>query len=149
MTNNNDINFWENKKLEEFTPEEWDALCDGCGKCCLCKLQDDKTGKVFYTNVACRLLNISTCRCTDYENRKEQVEGCAILTPRNVRAFHWLPETCAYRRLALNKDLYKWHYLVSGSRDQVHNLGLSVKNKAVSEEHIHPEQMEQHVVEWL
>lgn len=144
----NDTPFWERKTLEEMTPEEWESLCDGCAKCCLCKLQDADTGKVSYTNVCCKLLNPRTCRCLSYEKRGRLVPGCAILTPENVRQFHWLPETCAYYRLALGKDLYRWHHLISGDKDLVHNLGISVKNKVVSENYIHPDQMPEHVVDW-
>lgn len=140
--------FWEQKTLEEMTPEEWESLCDGCAKCCLCKLEDDKTGEVYYTDVACKLLNHRTCRCLSYENRDRSVNRCAVLTPENVRKFHWLPETCAYRRLVLGKDLYKWHRLISGDPDLVHKLGLSVKGKIISEADIQPSQLPDHVVEW-
>ncbi|MCP4216311.1 MAG: YcgN family cysteine cluster protein [bacterium] len=144
----NETPFWETKPMEEITPLEWESLCDGCGKCCLCKLQDDKTGEVLYTNIVCRLLDISACRCTDYEDRKALVSNCAILTPANVKEFFWLPKTCAYRLLAQGKDLYRWHPLVSGSRETVHKLGISVRNKVVSELYIHPDQVQEHIVDW-
>lgn len=140
--------FWERKKLEELTPEEWELLCDGCARCCLCKLEDDLTGEVHYTNVCCRLLDPGTARCTDYENRRQLVPGCAILNPKNVRRFHWLPETCAYRLIAEGKDLYNWHHLISGDRERVHKLGISVRKKVVSELYIHPEQLAQHITDW-
>lgn len=140
--------FWERKTLEEMTREEWESLCDGCAKCCLNKLESDKTGEVYYTNVACKLLNNRTCRCLSYENRRQLVPGCAILIPENVRKFHWLPETCAYSRLARGKDLYKWHYLISGKSDLVHKLGISVKNKTISETDIQPGELPLHVVDW-
>ena len=140
--------FWERKTLEEMTPEEWDLLCDGCAKCCLCKLEDDKTGKVYYTDVACKFLDRQTCRCISYETRNRSAANCAVLTPENVRKFHWLPETCAYRRLLHRKDLYKWHWLISGDRDLVHKLGFSVKGKTISEANIHPSDLPGHVVEW-
>lgn len=140
--------FWEEKELEELTPKEWEALCDGCAKCCLCKIQDEATWEIHYTNVSCKLLNIETCRCLCYEKRKQLVPGCAVLNPQNVRKFPWLPETCAYRRLAQGKDLYKWHHLISGDPDLVHRLGFSVKNKVVSENRIHPDQLPEHIVDW-
>ncbi|MCP5103756.1 MAG: YcgN family cysteine cluster protein [bacterium] len=140
--------FWERKSLEEMTRGEWESLCDGCGKCCLCKIEDEDMGKVYYTNVSCKLLDTRLCRCLSYENRRSLVPGCAILTPENVRKFHWLPATCAYRRLAEGKDLYKWHRLISGDPELVHKLGISVKNKVVSEHYIHPDQMPEHIVDW-
>jgi uncharacterized cysteine cluster protein YcgN (CxxCxxCC family) len=132
-THENVPRFWERKTLEEMTPEEWESLCDGCAKCCLCKLEDEKTGEVY---------------CVSYETRNCSITGCAILTPENVRKFHWLPETCAYRRLMLGKDLYRWHRLISGDPDLVHKLGLSVKGKTISEVDIRPSQLPAHVVEW-
>lgn len=144
----NEKSFWEQKSLEELTHEEWELLCDGCAKCCLCKVEDKGTRKIYYTNVVCKLLNLRTCRCLSYENRNRFVPDCAALTPENVRQFHWLPETCPYRRLALGKDLFRWHYLISGDADLVHKLGISVKNKVISEGQIHSHQLAEHVVEW-
>ncbi len=140
--------YWESKRLEEMTPKEWDSICDGCGKCCLCKLQDDETGEIFYTNVACKLLDIATCRCTSYKKRKELIPGCAILSPKNIKVFRWLPQTCAYRLLSQGKELFRWHHLISGSSGMVHKLGVSIKNKVVSETHIHPDQIPEHIVDW-
>lgn len=148
-TENKETPFWERKTLEEMTPEEWDSLCDGCAKCCLNKLEDEKTGKVYYTIAACRLLDAEICRCTSYENRAERVPGCAVLTPKNVREFYWLPETCAYRRLVLGKALFRWHHLISGDRELIHRLGLSVRNKVVSELDVDPKKMTEHILEWL
>lgn len=125
--------FWERKSLEEMTFEEWESLCDGCGKCCLFKFEDKKTGLFLYSNTACKLLDTHTCLCISYENRVKWVKNCVVLTPRNAKKFHWLPETCAYRRLALGKPLPPWHPLISGDADLVHRLGLSVKGKAISE----------------
>ncbi len=141
--------FWERKNLEEMTPAEWEQLCDGCGRCCLCKLEDDTTGEVLYTSIACWLLESHSCRCRSYAKRKELVPGCMILTPQNVKQFHWLPETCAYRRLTEGKDLYRWHHLICGSRDRVHDLGLSVRGKVISETEVAPGQLEDYIVDGL
>jgi len=131
--------FWESKHLEQMTPEEWEALCDGCGRCCLQKLEDRKTGKVQYTWVACYLFDTEECRCTNYADRIRLVKGCSVLTPSRVRAYRWLPRTCAYRLLAEGKRLPPWHPLVTGDRRSVHAAGISVKGCAISETHVHPD----------
>ena len=114
--------FWEHKTLEELTPREWEALCDGCAKCCLNKLEDEATGQIWYTNVACDLLDLDTCRCGDYPNRSRRVPDCVVLTPRKSRELKWMPETCAYRLLAEGRPLPDWHPLVSGDpRSLIHS----------------------------
>ena len=140
--------FWKTKSLREMTRWEWEMLCDGCGKCCLHKIIDEKTGTVYYTNVTCRLLNTKTCRCTSYKTRGQHVPTCMILTPRRVEEFDWLPETCAYRLLSQGKDLPWWHRLVSGDPDLIHRLNLSVKGKTIPEEYIHPMEIRNHIVDW-
>jgi uncharacterized cysteine cluster protein YcgN (CxxCxxCC family) len=140
--------FWKSKGLREMTRAEWELLCDGCGKCCLQKLQDEKTGAVDYTNVCCRLFSPATCRCTSYHDRHLRVPTCMILTPPRVEAFDWLPETCAYRLLSKGKDLPYWHHLVSGDPNLIHRLDLSAKGKVISEKHIHPLQISRHIVQW-
>lgn len=125
--------FWETKTLIEMTPEEWEALCDGCGKCCLHKLEDVDTGEVHYTAVACRLLDLITIRCSDYENRKRLVADCLRLDVDNIAAFKWLPKTCAYKRVAEGKGLADWHPLISGNPMSVHEAGISVRGKIISE----------------
>ena len=125
--------FWEEKKLDEMTDQEWESLCDGCGKCCLHKLIDDDTDDIYYTNVACSLLDCNTCSCKDYEHRFESDEECLKLTRDKIDEFVWLPPTCAYRLLAENQPLPKWHPLITGSKEAMHNAGESVKNKVVYE----------------
>lgn len=140
--------FWKTTRLEDMSDEQWESLCDGCGRCCLNKLEDWDTGEIAWTNVACKLLDADTCRCTDYKNRQEKVPECINLTPKSVRALTWLPPTCAYRLIAEEKDLYWWHPLVSGDLDTVHLAGVSVRGRTVPESGMEPEDFEDHIVEW-
>ena len=126
--------FWTEKSLDQLSAREWEALCDGCGKCCLSKLEDEDTGDIYWTSVGCRLFDAEACRCRDYANRLAQVPDCIGLTPDNVRAIAWLPRTCAYRLVAEGRDLYWWHHLVSGSRETVHEAGVSVRGKVTASE---------------
>ncbi|MBM3502333.1 MAG: YcgN family cysteine cluster protein [Alphaproteobacteria bacterium] len=132
MTTDSEAPFWRRKKLSELSASEWELLCDGCGKCCLVKLGDGARG-VDYTDVACRLLNTHTCRCRDYEARQRLVADCVVLTSRNVRRLNWMPSTCAYRLVAEGKDLYWWHHLISGSKRTIHEAGMSVRGRVISE----------------
>lgn len=125
--------FWERHRLAELTPAEWEALCDGCGKCCLHKLEDEVTGRVYRTNVACRLLDRLRCQCSDYPNRKRHVPDCVQLKPGLVEKLDWLPSTCAYRRVDAGLPLPDWHHLISGSDQTVHEAGASVRGWVVSE----------------
>jgi len=134
--------FWKIKPLEKMSLEEWESLCDGCGRCCLQKFTDRKTGKVVYTWVSCYLLDTQTCRCTDYAHRKTRVPNCLNLKQQKVIKIRWLPGSCAYRRLAEGKDLEWWHPLVSNDPDAVHKAGISVRDKAISEEFVHPDDVE-------
>nr|WP_304363821.1 YcgN family cysteine cluster protein [Jiella sp. LLJ827] len=148
MSEISDPPFWKVKSLEELSASEWEALCDGCGRCCLNKLEDWDTGEIAWTNVACRLLDDDKCSCRQYETRQEVVPDCVGLTPETVRSLTWLPPTCAYRLVAEERDLYWWHYLVSGDRETVHQAGISVKGRTVSEEGMPLEEFEDHIVEW-
>ncbi len=126
--------FWKTKTLEAMSPREWESLCDGCGKCCMSKLEDEDTGEIYWTTVACRLFDAGLCRCTDYEHRLERVSDCVRLTPQNVRELTWLPSTCAYRLVGEGKDLYPWHPLVSGKPNSVHKAGISMKGRVTASE---------------
>ena len=125
--------FWRTKTLDQMTTDEWESLCDGCGQCCLHKLEDADSGEVFYTSVACRLLDLKNCKCKNYEKRKKFVPDCVVLKPEFVDKFKWLPDTCAYRLISERKDLYDWHPLKSGSAQSVHQADISVKSFAISE----------------
>ncbi len=129
-----ELPFWRLKTLETMSPDEWEGLCDGCGRCCLVKLEDEDTAEVTYTNVGCTLLDDQTCRCRDYPNRQAKVADCVRLTPQAVRTFSWLPQTCAYRLLAEGQDLYWWHPLVSGDPETVHAAGISVRDRVAGPE---------------
>jgi uncharacterized cysteine cluster protein YcgN (CxxCxxCC family) len=141
------MSFWKTKTLAEMTDEEWESLCDGCGKCCLHKLEDEDTGEVYYTNVACRLLNLKTCRCTNYPNRTRLVPECIDLKQHNIAEFSWMPSTCAYRLIVEGKELPRWHPLISGNTASVVNAGVSIKRYAIPESDAGD--MEDHVIERL
>lgn len=121
--------FWKTKSLEQLSRSEWESLCDGCGKCCLSKLEDEDTGEIHWTSVVCRLFDAESCRCRDYARRNEKVPDCVKLTPANVRTISWLPRTCAYRLVARGEDLPSWHPLVSGRAETVHEAGISVRGR--------------------
>ena len=141
--------FWKKKPLEELTAEEWEALCDGCGKCCLFKLIEPEEDKVRFTNVTCRYMDLETCRCTDYDHRHENVPECLIVTPKLAREANWLPKTCAYRLLAHGEELPWWHPLRSGNVKSVILAGQSVFGKVVSEEDVDLDDLEDMVVDWF
>ncbi len=142
------IPFWRAKTLEEMSGAEWEALCDGCARCCLNKLEDADTGAIEWTNVACRMLDEGACRCRDYDNRRQSVPDCVPLTPASVRTLTWLPPTCAYRLVGKGRELYWWHYLVSGDRDTVHQAGISVRGRTVAENDVPVDDLEEFIVDW-
>ena len=141
--------FWNIKTLDQMTTEEWESLCDGCGRCCLQKLEDIDTGLYFYTNVACRLLDNDTCRCKNYPQRITLVEDCLVLSPADQQHYDWLPVSCAYRRLAHGLELEWWHPLVSGDPATVHEAKISVRHRSISEDQVPQDQLEEHIVSWV
>ncbi len=141
--------FWRTKELEEMNAEEWESLCDGCAKCCLIKLQDEDTEQLVYTNVTCRLLDSQACRCTRYADRSVHVPTCLVLTPALVRSIDWLPDTCAYRLVRDGEPLAQWHPLVSGNANSTVLSGNSVAGRVVSEDYVHPDALEDHVIQWV
>lgn len=140
--------FWETVPLERMTRAEWEALCDGCGKCCMNKLEDEDTGEVALTNVACRLFDDATCRCSQYDIRHQFVPECIVLKPQNMdRNLYWMPETCAYKLLWQGRSLYPWHPLISGDPDTVHRAGVSMQGRTVPEFEIDDDDWEDHIIE--
>lgn len=143
-----DTPFWLTKTLEEMSPDEWESLCDGCGRCCLNKLEDWNTAEIYWTNIACSQLDCQTCRCISYETRFDIVPDCIDLTPEKVRQIDWLPPTCAYRLVKEGRDLFDWHPLKSGTPQSVHEAGISVRGRVVPEADLTPEDFEDYVVTW-
>jgi uncharacterized cysteine cluster protein YcgN (CxxCxxCC family) len=141
--------FWSALPLSALTDDEWEALCDGCAQCCLLKVEDAEDGWIGYTQLACRLLDIDTCRCRHYATRRDYVTECLKMDARSVRSLSWLPDTCAYRLRAQDRPLPSWHYLVCGDRDAVHAAGASVRGRAISESHVHPDDVPAQVVRWI
>ena len=141
--------FWRRKTLEEMNPAEWESLCDGCGRCCLVKLEDEDTGRIVATDIGCRLFDAGTCRCRDYPNRSATVPDCVTLTPHEVRTLRWLPPTCAYRLVAEGKDLPWWHPLVSGDPRTVVEAGVSVMGRVyASEDEVPEDEIPERIVNW-
>ncbi|TMJ29311.1 MAG: YcgN family cysteine cluster protein [Alphaproteobacteria bacterium] len=143
------VPFWRAKRLEEMNQTEWESLCDGCGRCCLVKLEEEETEDIYFTDVGCRLLDTGTCRCRDYRHRTERVDDCVRLTPETVAEIGWLPPTCGYRLVAEGKDLYWWHPLVSGDPETVHQAGISVRGRVEDlEDDVPADALEQRIVDW-
>lgn len=140
--------FWQTKSLNQMTTSEWESLCDGCGRCCLNKLEDWDTGEVFWTNIACSLLDRQTCQCRDYENRFETVSDCINLSARKIAELSWLPPSCAYRLIHEGKPLFAWHPLISGDADSVHKAGVSVRGRCICEQGLSVDDYEDHLVDW-
>ena len=141
--------FWRTKTLAQMSAEEWESLCDGCGRCCLHKLEDEDSGRLYYTRVACRLLDVGTCRCTDYPRRHDRVPDCVKIDPDTLGDARWLPGTCAYRRLAEGRPLAWWHPLVSGTPETVQRAGISVAGRVLPEDQVAPEGLDEHVIRWI
>ena len=138
--------FWKKIPLNKLTHEEWEALCDGCGKCCLNKLENDETGEVYYTTIACRLLDNESCKCSQYSIRHQFVPECIVLTPKNISEHaYWLPKTCAYYLVWKGKELYDWHPLISGTSNSVHDANVSVQNKTIAEFEVNEDEWEDHL----
>jgi hypothetical protein len=140
-------NFWQTKSLAQMSHEEWESLCDGCGLCCLVKIEDEDSGEVFNTTVSCKQLDIEKCRCKDYDNRLAEVSMCLQLTLENLPQIHWLPDSCAYIRLYKGQPLPDWHPLLTKDKNSVHEAGLSAKWFATSEEYVHPDQLIDCIIE--
>lgn len=138
--------FWRNTALEDMTPEQWDAICDGCGRCCLHKLREAETNEILWTNISCRLLDGQTCRCTKYASRQKYIPDCVSLTPAILEDIDWLPPSCAYRLLYEGFDLPPWHPLISGTQESVHQAGASVRGKCLDERRAGA--LEDHLADW-
>ncbi|MDQ2090192.1 YcgN family cysteine cluster protein [Marimonas arenosa] len=140
--------FWESTPLTHMSQKEWEALCDGCGKCCLNKLEDEETGEVALTRVACRLFDDDTCRCAQYDIRRQFVPDCISLTPATIpKHAYWLPKTCAYRLLWAGESLPDWHPLLSGTAQSVHDAGVSMQHRTVPEFEVEEDDWEDHIIE--
>jgi uncharacterized cysteine cluster protein YcgN (CxxCxxCC family) len=138
--------WWENKLLTEMSREEWEQICDHCAKCCLHKLEDEDDGTVYYTDVACSLLDSGSCQCTDYQNRRTLVPDCLQLTPENLDQIQWMPPSCSYRVLKEGRQLADWHHLLSGDKNTIHESEKSIKGKYIDETQV--DDLQEHVVEW-
>ncbi len=139
--------FWKTKRLEDMSPQEWESLCDGCGRCCLIKLEDEDSGQIHLTRLSCRLLHVKSCRCSKYERRFELMHDCVDLTVDKIGKIKWLPQSCAYRRVAEGRDLAWWHPLVSGSPETVHQAGISVKSFAMTEARVKEENYLRYIID--
>ena len=139
--------FWKTKKLHEMSDPEWESLCDGCGKCCLVKLEDETTGDLYITKLHCKLFDNKSCQCKDYPNRKQFVPVCVKLTPEVVSTVDWLPQTCAYRLVHEGRPLYSWHPLISGTAQSVHDAGVSVQGLSIPEFEVPEDEWEDHIIE--
>ncbi|MFQ3176283.1 MAG: putative cysteine cluster protein YcgN (CxxCxxCC family) [Psychromonas sp.] len=140
--------FWEYKTLSRMSDTEWESLCDGCGKCCLNKLIDDETEELHFTNVSCHLLHTKSCQCRKYDQRFKLVNDCVKVSLDDIQQFHWLPASCAYRRLAEGKPIPEWHPLITGSKSAMHKGGFSVRGKIISESSIDPDNLENYIAIW-
>jgi uncharacterized cysteine cluster protein YcgN (CxxCxxCC family) len=143
-----ELPFWKAKTLRQMNDAEWESLCDGCGKCCLVKLEDEETLELYFTGLHCKLLNPGTCQCSDYANRKKYVPECVKLTPDSIGKLDWLPATCGYKLINDGEDLKEWHHLVCGDRNEVHRRGISAKGKVRSEVGVDDEDALDYLIDW-
>ncbi|EAQ99454.1 YcgN family cysteine cluster protein [Congregibacter litoralis] len=141
--------FWETLAPGEMTREQWESLCDGCARCCLHKLEDAYGGGIYYTQVACHLLDETSCRCSHYETRQTLVPDCVVLAPDDRDNLAWLPDTCAYRLIDAGKPLPEWHPLVTGDPQSVHLAGISVRGRTISENDVDDDDLEEHIIRWV
>lgn len=141
--------FWQTKTLAQMTEKEWESLCDGCGRCCLQKLEDEQSEEVYYTQLVCHLYDMDQCACSDYVNRSKRVARCVKLDANNVEEFHWLPSSCAYRLISEGKDLHQWHPLISGNAQTVLDAGISIKGKVLPEQVSDEDDWEEHIIHWV
>lgn len=142
-----DIKFWQNKSLDQLNRQQWESLCDHCGKCCLHRLEDEDTQEIYFTNVVCSLLDVKHCHCTDYENRSTRVPNCVTMTIKDLDDPYWLPSTCAYRLLAEHKPLPDWHPLISGTQSTVSSSGNSIEGRVINENDA--DELEYHLIDWI
>lgn len=140
--------FWETTSLDAMTDAQWESLCDGCGRCCLQKLEDEDTNEVHFTRVSCKLLDTGSCRCKNYPQRFDEVPDCLSLRPLTAEKISWLPKSCAYAKLSRGKPLEKWHPLISGDPETVKLAGISVSGRCISEEYIPISEIYEHIIEW-
>lgn len=140
--------FWEEKSLSEMTRDEWESLCDGCGRCCLHRLQDEDSGETFFTSIVCKYFDMPGSRCTCYSERTRLVPECLVVSLANPESFSHAPQTCAYRLLAEGKPLFDWHPLIAGDRKAMIAAHISIQDKAISEEYVHPDEWQDHIIEW-
>ena len=148
MSDNSKVPFWKTKNMAEMSPSEWESLCDNCGKCCCIRLEDEVTGDIYITDVACKLFDPASCKCTDYANRSKKVPDCVTLTKDNVAQLKWMPRTCAYRLVSEGKDLPDYHHLISGSRETIHEVGMSVQDAVTSEIFVTEDEQVTRIVIW-
>jgi uncharacterized protein len=145
-TKSSNVPFWEHKTLDDMTAAEWESLCDGCGRCCLVKIEDEDTSDIHLTRLSCRLLDVGSCRCKDYPNRHNEVPDCISIDPDKVRKLSWLPPTCGYRLVEEGRGLQWWHPLVSGRAETVHEAGISVRSWALNETRVRPENIHRYII---
>ena len=141
--------FWETTALADMSQQQWESLCDSCGKCCLHKLEDEDSGEILYTSVICQYLQQDSCQCSVYANRQKYLPDCVVLKPDNLADLHWMPDTCAYRLLYEGKSLPAWHPLLTGNRQLMAESGNSITGKVISDEHVHEDGLEEFIIRWV